>query len=95
MPPQPPQTPAPPNAPGVLNLQLESGRTYPLEGQQIVVCCAGLTVRIGTTGAEPAILDAQQMSRHFTVLGATLELDNIVLMNGCGRARASTFSASR
>lgn len=70
--------------PGELSLLLESGATYAFGGSPIIVSGAGVRVRISTTGAAPATLDAQRLSRHFAVLGgATLELDNLILINGC------------
>ena len=91
--PQPPQSPplppAPPAAPGELSLLLESGATYAFGGHPITVSGAGVRVRISTTGAAPATLDAQRLSRHFVVLGATLELDNLILVNGCPRVGAN------
>ena len=94
-PPQsPPLPPAPPAAPGELTLLLESGATYAFGGEHITVSGAGVRVRISTTGADPATLDAQSLSRHFVVLGATLELDNLILVNGCPRAWARTRALS-
>ena len=80
-------TPAPPSAPGELTWLLESGATYAFDGEPIKISGAGITVRISTTGAAPAILDAQHLSRHFIVVGATLELEHLLLVNGCRRAR--------
>ena len=81
-PPTPPPPTYPPESAGYEYL-LDSGTVYHLGGDPIVVAGPGVTVLIGTTGIAPATLDAQSLSRHFIVAGgATLTLQNVVLING-------------
>lgn len=52
-------------------------------GQPIVISGPGVSVSITSSGAAPAILDAQYLSRHFVVSdGARLTLRNVEVVNG-------------
>ena len=101
-PPQPPSVP-PPSAPAEAaadrELLLDSGKTYRLSGEPIIIRGAGVTVSIGTTGALPATIDAQYLSRHFIIRGgATLTLRNLHLINGyqhCGTQDCTLPSSAR
>ena len=62
-----------------VEITLASGANYSFAGEPIAVRGAGVSVSIGTSGVAPAILHAEELSRHFIVSdGAMLTLRNLV-----------------